>query len=322
MALVSVIIPAFNAQNTISRTIYSVLNQSFEDIEIIVINDGSTDETLKVLNSIRDTRLKVITCINGERANARNLGIREASGEFISFIDADDIWSSNKIESQLEALKKCSDAGVAYSWTTFIDENENILYHAKPNSFQGNVYPNLLVCNFLISGSNILVRKEIIDRVGEFDSSVIPSEDWDYSIRLAAQCEFILVPEYQILYRRSRTSSTKNVPVMERSTLAVIEKAFQSAPVELHGLKPKALSSAYKFIAKIYLELSDEKNVFFLVRENLWKSISLHPRIIFESEMQRLILKVLILSFVPNKIASRLIKVIGRNLPEVKAHPL
>jgi hypothetical protein len=109
---------------------------------------------------------------------------------------------------------------------------------------------------------------------------------------------------------------------MERSTLAVIEKAFQSAPVELHGLKPKALSSAYKFIAKIYLELSDEKNVFFLVRENLWKSISLHPRIIFESEMQRLILKVLILSFVPNKIASRLIKVIGRNLPEVKAHPL
>ena len=106
MPKISVVVPAYNSQNTICETITSVLQQSFSDFELIVINDGSTDRTLELLSDVKDARLKVYSYPNGGLPAARNRGIIRATGEFLSFIDADDLWTSDKLELQLQALQE------------------------------------------------------------------------------------------------------------------------------------------------------------------------------------------------------------------------
>src|SRR5690242_20728341 len=97
---ISVIIPVYNGERTILETIASVQQQTFSDFELIVINDGSTDRTLELLNSVEDPRLKILSYSNGGLPVARNRGISHATGEFITFIDADDLWTSDKLEAQ------------------------------------------------------------------------------------------------------------------------------------------------------------------------------------------------------------------------------
>jgi glycosyltransferase involved in cell wall biosynthesis len=113
MALISVIIPVYNAEKTILQTINSVLNQTFSDFELIIINDGSTDNTLKRLEEIQDKRLCVYSIENKGVSAARNRGIEESKSPYISFIDADDVWAPRKLEMQLEKLEKNTHAGVA-----------------------------------------------------------------------------------------------------------------------------------------------------------------------------------------------------------------
>ncbi|MGB3639029.1 MAG: glycosyltransferase family A protein, partial [Rivularia sp. (in: cyanobacteria)] len=149
MPKISVVVPAYNSQNTICETITSVLQQSFSDFELIVINDGSTDRTLELLSDIKDARLKVYSYPNAGLPAARNRGIIRATGEFLSFIDADDLWTSDKLELQLQALQENRRAGVAYSWTICMGNNGNSFHPGVSESFQGNVYPKLLVGNFI-----------------------------------------------------------------------------------------------------------------------------------------------------------------------------
>lgn len=110
---ISVIIPAYNSENTIIHTINSVLNQTFTDLELIVINDGSQDSTLDIVKQIQDPRIKVFSYSNAGGNVSRNRGLKLAVGEFVSFLDADDLWTPNKLESQLKALEKNLSAKVA-----------------------------------------------------------------------------------------------------------------------------------------------------------------------------------------------------------------
>ena len=116
MPLISVIIPVYNAEATIKETIDSVLNQTFTNLELIVINDGSKDSSLSIISNIKDSRLKLFSYDNAGVAISRNRGIKKASGKFIAFIDADDLWTSDKLEAQLKALQSNPQAAVAYSW--------------------------------------------------------------------------------------------------------------------------------------------------------------------------------------------------------------
>src|SRR4028118_518511 len=124
MPQISVIIPAYNAERTIRETIESVQQQTFLDLELIVINDGSKDRTVELVQSIKDDRLKIFSYENGGVCVARNRGIDHANGEFIAFLDADDLWTPDKLELQAAALKQHPEAGVAYSWTYFMDVDE------------------------------------------------------------------------------------------------------------------------------------------------------------------------------------------------------
>jgi glycosyltransferase involved in cell wall biosynthesis len=205
--LISVIIPAYNCEKSIKETINSVLQQTFTDFELIVINDGSQDSTLDVINSIQDTRMKVFSFENAGGNISRNRGLNLAVGNYISFLDADDIWTPDKLESQLEALQKNPEAHVAYSWTDYIDEEGNFLVSGRRVSVNGDVYEKLLINNFLENGSNPLIRKEALVELDGFDESLKAAQDWDMWLRLAAKYSFVAVPKVQILYRANFISS-------------------------------------------------------------------------------------------------------------------
>ncbi len=317
MPTISVIVPVYNGEKTILETIQSIQAQTFSDFELIIINDGSTDGTLDVISTVNDPRLKVFSYENGGLPVARNRGIRRSRGEFITFIDADDLWKPDKLQLQLAALQKKPEAGVAYSWTAFIDENSKFLFAWQPLYWEGNVYPQLLIRNFISSGSNIMVKRKYIEAAGEFDPSLKSVEDWDYYLRLAALCPFVLVPKYQILYRRSSQSMTSKVDVMENANLIVIERAFKAAPPELKSLKNKSLANAYRYLAKQCIANAFDEEGVKLASQKLSYSIKLYPKIMLSNETMRLILKLLIIKLMPKKIAGHLIQVIGKKMPMV-----
>jgi glycosyltransferase involved in cell wall biosynthesis len=256
MALISVVIPVYNAEKTILQTINSVLNQTFSDFELIIINDGSTDNTLNRLEEIQDKRLCVYSIENKGVSAARNRGIGESKSPYISFIDADDVWAPRKLEMQLEKLEKNPDAGVAYSWTAVIDMDGNFIFAHPPYRFEGDVFAPLLRECFVASASNILVRRQCIESIGFFDENLQSAEDWEYFIRLAKKWPFAVVPKYHIFYRHSSSSMSANIRENEIGKLEVVERACTAATAELKLEKNKSLSNMYLHLAFMCLSRS------------------------------------------------------------------
>ena len=289
MPSISIIIPAYNAERTILETIKSVQNQTYSDFELIVINDGSKDGTLELVNSIQDERLKVFSYKNGGVCVARNYGFSHATGEFISFIDADDLWTPEKLEAQLDALKQQPEADVAYSWTYFFYEQTGEKIAGHPVFFTGNVYGDLLKENFIASGSNILVRREAIKQVGEFDSTFPHCADWDFYLHLAAQCKFVVVPKHQIFYRQSTTSMTSTkISEIEKQLITMLEKAYQFAPAEYKQVKNHSFSWIYEYCTQQYLQYSTDLEGVKIASQKFWKAVQLRPQILLEDYGQSL----------------------------------
>ncbi|MGD1703491.1 glycosyltransferase [Dapis sp. BLCC M229] len=248
MTLISVVIPVFNGQNTIKKTIESVLNQTWKDYELIIINDGSTDSTEEVISNISDPRIKVFNYPNAGPSASRNRGTTIASGKYISFIDADDLWTPDKLEKQLQKLEENPQAKLAYSWTNYIDESDNFLYPGGHITANGNVYEKLLLNNFLENGSNPLIDRQALIEIGGFDESLFAAEDMDVWFKLAFKYEFVAVPSPQILYRLSTNSLSTNLARVEKQTLEVIDRSFSRAPESLQNLKPKSISNFYLYL--------------------------------------------------------------------------
>ncbi|QIR40369.1 glycosyltransferase [Tolypothrix sp. PCC 7910] len=257
---ISIIIPAYNSENTIAQTINSVLNQTFSDWELIVINDGSQDKTLDIILEFNHPRIKVFSYPNSGSQKSRNRGLEHAVAEFVSFLDADDLWTPDKLESQFKALQANPQAAVAYSWTNCIDEKSQFLRRGTYISAMGNVYANLLLINFLENGSNPLIRRDALNVVGGFDESLNAAQDWDIYLRLAAHYTFVAVPSPQILYRISGNSMSTNVLGLEKGSLAVIERAFKQAPQSIQYSKKYSLGNLYKYLLFKSLEGIPEKN--------------------------------------------------------------
>ena len=249
--LISVIIPAHNSEKTIRQTIHSVLSQTFSNFELIVINDGSTDSTLEIITDIHDKRVKFFLCNNGNAGASRNLGIHHASGKFIAFLDADDIWAPDKLEKQLHALHANPQAAVAYTWVDCIDEHGNFLHNGSHYSGSGDVFKKLLLTNFLDNGSNPLIRTQALKEVGLFDELLTNSEDRDMYLRLAYCYHFVAVPSPLTFYRIStKTKSYSNLFNSEKSFLILIEKAYSQAPGSLQSLKKQSYSNHYNYLIK------------------------------------------------------------------------
>ncbi|MEH1789950.1 MAG: glycosyltransferase [Nostoc sp.] len=245
---ISVIIPAYNSEKTIKQTIQSVLNQTFTNLELIVINDGSQDSTLEVVTQFQDSRIKVFSYANAGGNVSRNRGLRNAVGEFVSFLDADDLWTPDKLQSQLKALQGNATAKVAYGWTDYIDTNGKFLLSGKRINVNGNIYENLLLNNFLENGSNPLIDKKALITLGGFDESLNAAQDWDMWLRLASKFNFVCVPSVQILYRISANSVSSNLVRQEKACLQVLERAYKERPSTLKNSWDISLGNLYKYL--------------------------------------------------------------------------
>lgn len=317
MTIISVIIPAYNAQRTILATIKSVQQQTFKDIEIIVINDGSSDGTLEILKTIDEPRLKVSSYPNGGLPTARNRGMALAKGQYLSFIDADDLWTPDKLEKQLAALQANPEASVVYSWIAVMLESEN--YHGDLNFFSGkkvyftgDVYTKLLVNNFIGNGSNILIKREAFDLVGNFNPSLKSCEDWDYYLRLAAKCRFAVVPEHQILYRKSAGTLSSKGLVMETEGLKVIERVYQTVPRKLQPLKKRSIANFYRYCGKIYVDCSVQNENLNRGKEKLLKAIALDPLILLSSDTYLLLAKIFLKQLFPDDVVKGFISILKK----------
>jgi cellulose synthase/poly-beta-1,6-N-acetylglucosamine synthase-like glycosyltransferase len=172
---VSVIIPAYNAQRYIRRTLNSVLAQTYPKLEVIVVNDGSTDETKKVVEATiaGDTRFRLINQSNAGVAAARNTGLAHALGDLIATLDADDLWHPTKLDMQVRKLLNTPAAGLVYCWSRWIDTNDKILWQpALPPAFEGRALVAAIFQNFVGNGSTPLMWRSCLKKVSGYDEEL------------------------------------------------------------------------------------------------------------------------------------------------------
>ena len=309
---ISVIIPAYNAEKTILETIASVQNQTFSNFEIIVINDGSTDSTLQLLEGLNDDRLYVVSYPDGGLSVARNRGVKQARGKFIAFLDADDLWTPDKLELQLADLQANPKAGVVYSWTHFMDEFGNLFRGDSTLRFEGNVLADLLTWNFIAIGSNPMVRKEAIIATGEFIPEAGGASDWDYWLRLALNWDYVVVPKRQIFYRLTTGSISSNINQMEQYQIVVMNDILELAPPELQHLRCKILAYIYQNSVKLYLERSSHIKRMDFALNKLIKAIQTFPATLLSRNTQKLLVKIALLKTLPSNISSYLFQKTNR----------
>jgi glycosyltransferase involved in cell wall biosynthesis len=302
-----VIIPVYNGEKTIQETIESVLNQTFSNFELIVINDGSQDSTLDILARIQDSRLKVFSYPNAGLSASRNRGISHACGEFIAFLDADDLWTPDKLEAQLKAMEANPKAVLAYSWTDFIDESGQLLERSIYHTVTGDVFAELLVHNFVGSGSNPLIRKQAFADLGGFDESLTAAEDWDMYLRLAARYQFVAIPSPQVLYRFSDTSMSSNVLRQEAECLKVIERAFAQAPESLQVLKKHSLANLHMYLVTRALGGTTVRRKGLIATRFLWCALREDPSTLQQKQfVLTLLFKIVTAILLPSRQAQAL----------------
>lgn len=309
MPHISVIIPAYNAEKTIKQTVRSVLSQTFDDFEIIVINSSSSDSTLAVLSTIEDNRIRIFTYPKANVAVNRNRGLKFAAGEYVSFLDADDLWMPDKLELQHKALESNPGAAVAYSWTDAIDENGKFLRKYSHDTRVGDVYSNLLLANFIASGSNILVRKSALCEINGFDETLTNAHIIDISLKLAAKYNFVAVDKVQVLYRIHPNSMSSNLLGMEKSYLTVLERAFlHDKAASFQYLKRHSIANLYKYLAYKVLENPADKFKPLQAINFVLKSILYDPYLLIKPIIYKALLKIVIVTFLPTQLGERLLK--------------
>jgi glycosyltransferase involved in cell wall biosynthesis len=235
--LVSVIVPAYNDAATVERTISSVVNQTYSNLEVLVVDDGSTDETAVLVQRMADVdpRIRLLQKANGGLVSARNHGIAHSGGEFIAPIDADDLWHPEKIEKQVAVMRDRGDqVGLVYCWSRAIDAQDRVLWDVTPCGLRGNVYAALIIRNFLPSGAP-LVRTRCVEEVAGYDATLLSRganccEDLKFNLDIAERFEFDLVPAFLFSYRVRAGSMSTDVDAMLRSRNLVIAEARARHP--------------------------------------------------------------------------------------------
>ena len=200
MSLVSIIIPTFNRGSVIRNAIQSIIHQTYEDVEIIIVDDGSTDDTKAVVAvfSKKDKRIRYIkNTINRGAQTARNQGIRAAFGEWIAFLDSDDQWLPESLQIRLNAVRE-QQVRVAYSECWVLDNHESRhLFGLPPRA--GMIYHDLLQQPGPMFQS-LLVAKKVLQKIGDLDEHLLAYQEWDTAIRLAKQEAFCFVPVPTFIY--------------------------------------------------------------------------------------------------------------------------
>ncbi|MGD1859246.1 MAG: glycosyltransferase family 2 protein [Leptolyngbyaceae cyanobacterium] len=307
---ISVVIPAHNAEKTIEETIESVLDQTFTDFELIIINDGSTDKTLEIIEHYTDLRIKVFSFNNSGPQKSRNRGIEKACGRFISFLDADDVWTQDKLELQLEALINNSDARVVYSWTDVIDERNNFLRRGGRSTKKGNVFLDLVFTNLLENGSNFLAYTDAVKSCGGFDERIIAGQDHEIALSLSSRFLFELVPKVQVLYRKSRKeeSWSSGIKRARKGIDQVFEKHLLNRE-DLSAYQTIFIGNSYKYLVFECLNNFPSREKGFYCLQLFWVLLRNDPDLLTQKIFVKICLRILLTMLLPTKASRRLFEV-------------
>jgi glycosyltransferase involved in cell wall biosynthesis len=239
-SLVSIIIPAYNAESFITQTLDSVLKQTYSHFEAIVVDDGSTDRTIEIVKQYtqKDSRIKLICQNHAGVVAARNLAIEYSTGVYIAPLDSDDLWYPEKLEKQVNCLDENPAMGLVYVWSVSIDQHDRIIgryYREREHIPAGNVFATLIFYNFMENGSVPMFRRSCVEQVGDYslpieDLKLQGCEDWDLFLRISKAYSVGVVPEYLVGYRQGTGGLSSNHVAMYESYLQMIAMLKRQNP--------------------------------------------------------------------------------------------
>ncbi|GBD39772.1 UDP-Glc:alpha-D-GlcNAc-diphosphoundecaprenol beta-1,3-glucosyltransferase WfgD [bacterium HR37] len=271
MPEVSVIIPTYNRAGFLRSAIRSVLNQTFQDFEIIVVDDGSIDCSAKeVVNEFRDPRIRYIRHeVNRGGSAARNTGIKASRGRYIAFLDDDDEWLPEKLQKQIEVLYSSPErVGGVYTGFLILDRsNERLLRRWIPSK-RGYLLSELAKENCIKTTSTLLLRKECFDKVGLFDENLASSQDYDMWIRISKKFHFECVEEPLVKYYMHENKITTNYENLINGMESMLEKHHY-----LFASNRRSYSYRYFILGVLYCLWEKDKKG----RELIFKAIKLYP---------------------------------------------
>ena len=258
------IVPAYNASRTVGAAVDSVLAQTFGDFELIVIDDGSRDDTAEVVRARGDVRVNCVRTANGGVSAARNRGLDLAAGSFVAFLDADDAWQPVKLEHQHRALTELPQTGLCFAATEIVDD------HLRPTGFQAAVKrPDygeaLLLEGNIIAGSasSVMARASVINQAGGFDPRLSLCADWDMWLRMSAITGFVPLDESLVLYRSVPGTMSGDPGVLERDTFAILDKFYAGpAGAAYERVRRRAYANQWMVCAGSYLHTGRPRDAF------------------------------------------------------------
>lgn len=249
--LVSVIIPAYNSTPFIAETIRSVFRQTYHNIEIILIDDGSSDNLAEVATELmkQDSRLHYTSQENLGVSAARNAGFKKSKGEFIAFLDADDVWLPDNILLKIEKFRS-GDFGLVHSDAMVINAN-SMQTGEVMSGREGQLLDDLLSWNgpCIPGPSSILVHRSVVETVGGFDTNLSTSADQDFFFRVASSYSIGRVPKVTWQYRKHQYNMHSNIARMERDVLHVYDKATKAGLFSTREFQRKCYSAMYLILA-------------------------------------------------------------------------
>jgi glycosyltransferase involved in cell wall biosynthesis len=279
MPTVSVIMPCFNHGQFLAESVLSILRQTHADLELIIVDDCSTDKSAQVIADFaaKDGRVKGIRHpLNQGLSRSRNDAMQAAKGEFVAFCDSDDVWEPAKLEVQVNLLRNAPDYGLAYCDTLIIDENSRPTgtrfseRYPPPKSPSGWLFQDLLATNF-VNIQSVLLRKECVQRIGPFDESIEWVQDWWYWVRLSRRYRFLYSHEPLARYRvHSRSTNL----VHRRAYCVNRFKVFRRMLREYRDLAPVAKADIYYMMGVDLCDLGRRR----AGRRLLWNSAAIAVR--------------------------------------------
>ena len=279
--LVSVIVPSYNSAGFVVAAVRSALNQTYTNIEVIVVDDGSTDDTRAILAEFGDS-IRYIHQANQGLPGARNTAIRAAKGSVFAFLDADDEWLPNKLAVQVPLLMQDERVALVHSDVTFLDvESGNRYQQYQPRErFQGNCYQALLFGNN-VTPSTVIARASAVREAGDFDSSLVTGcEDHDLWLRLARHHSFAYTAEPLTVYRLHASNMTRNHLRMGQASLKVTRKALGADPKLRAAIGARRVDHHVADLEGSVGYLLLQSRQFRQAREHLWRGVRLDPRAI------------------------------------------
>ncbi|MEL7450059.1 MAG: glycosyltransferase [Pseudomonadota bacterium] len=294
MPKVSVVMPAYNVARFIEGAIENVLAQSYTDFELLIVNDGSTDDTVARCQQFTDARIRIVNQANRGLAGARNSGIREARGQYLAFLDADDLWHPDKLALHVAHLDSQPAVGVSYSASQFMAEDGTPLAMFQTPKLEDIEASDVLCRNPIGNGSAPVIRREVfediattVDRYGApepvfFDPDFRQSEDIECWVRIAATTEwrFAGLAQPLTLYRINAGGLSASVDRQFASWEAFYAKAAGYAPELIRDHGSLARAYQYRYLARRAIWSGEERTARRLLRKALesnWRIVIREP---------------------------------------------